>query len=279
MAVCMECGRKLRSQQSKEVGYGPVCYKRVFGTSMRIRDGDSKTGTASDDFPYYEIIRYEFEIKKKEGDSMDSQSTEERAEKVIIALTPEQLKDICANAAEIGAKEALKTYEQERKKEQGKRADRRLRNTKLLLRNYHMLKEHAENSVFGRTQMEESALDILESMMNLYDNEVIIESIKRSATRTAIIVSHIETMFGLYDAYCEKSPNQDIDRRRYDVVWDKYMAEPVLTVKEIAAKHNIPVVCKLPIDPAIAAKCDRGAAEEYEGEWLDPMVDFLEKMR
>ena len=30
---------------------------------------------------------------------------------------------------------------------------------------------------------------------------------------------------------------------------------------------------------AIAAKCDRGAAEEYEGEWLDPMVDFLEKMR
>lgn len=58
-------------------------------------------------------------------------------------------------------------------------------------------------------------------------------------TRTAIIVSHIETMFGLYDAYCEKSPNQDIDRRRYEVVWDKYMAEPVLTVKEIAAKHNM----------------------------------------
>ena len=45
--------------------------------------------------------------------------------------------------------------------------------------------------------------------------------------------------FGLYDAYCEKSPNQDIDRRRYEVVWDKYMAEPVLTVKEIAAKHNM----------------------------------------
>ena len=50
-------------------------------------------------------------------------------------------------------------------------------------------------------------------------------------------------------------------------------------IEAIAAKHNIPIVCKLPIDPAIAAKCDRGAAEEYEGEWLDPMVDFLEKMR
>lgn len=55
MEVCMECGRKLRSQQSKVTGYGPVCYKRVFGTSMRIRDGDSKTSTVSDDIPYYEI--------------------------------------------------------------------------------------------------------------------------------------------------------------------------------------------------------------------------------
>lgn len=32
-----------------------VWNKRVFGTSMRIRDGDKKTSTASDDFPYYEI--------------------------------------------------------------------------------------------------------------------------------------------------------------------------------------------------------------------------------
>ena len=50
-------------------------------------------------------------------------------------------------------------------------------------------------------------------------------------------------------------------------------------IEAIAAKHNIPVVCKLPIDPAIAAKCDRGAAEEYEGEWRDPMVEIKKKMR
>ncbi len=50
-------------------------------------------------------------------------------------------------------------------------------------------------------------------------------------------------------------------------------------IEEIAAKHNIPVVCKMPIDPAIAARCDRGETEEFAGEWLDPMVDFLEKMK
>ena len=49
-------------------------------------------------------------------------------------------------------------------------------------------------------------------------------------------------------------------------------------IDAIAEKHSIPVVCKLPINPDIAAKCDRGAAEEYEGEWLDPMIEYLEKM-
>lgn len=167
---------------------------------------------------------------------MDSQTTDN---KTLVVLTHEQLKEIYENAATIGAKEALKMFEQERRKEQGKRADRRLRNTKLLLRNYHMLKEHAENSVFGRTQMEESAIDILESMMSMYDNEVIIESIKRSATRTAVIVSHIKTMFGLYEAYCGNAPNREIEMRRYEVVWDMYMADTTLSAKEIADKQNI----------------------------------------
>lgn len=166
---------------------------------------------------------------------MDSQVTE----KVLVALTPMQLKDIYEKAAAIGAKEAMKAFEQERKKEYSSRSDRRLRNTKLLLRNYHMLKEHAQNSVFGRTQMEESALDILESMMTMYDNEIIIESIKRSATRTAVIVSHIETMFGLYEAYCDRSQNREIDMRRYEVIWDMYMAADTLSVKEIAEKQHI----------------------------------------
>lgn len=167
---------------------------------------------------------------------MDMQDTEK-----LLILTQDQLKEIYEKAAAIGAKEALKTLEQERKKEQGKIADRRLRNTKLLLRNYHMLKEHAENSVFGRTQMEESALDILESMMNLYEDTIIIESIKRSATRTAIIVSHIEVMFGLYHSYCEHTSSKEIDLRRYQAAWDMYMADDTLSAKEIAKKQNISV--------------------------------------
>ena len=167
---------------------------------------------------------------------MEIQSEEKN---IVVFLTHEQLEDIYNKAAEIGAKEGIKIFHQKQKKEQEKRASKKLHNTKLLLRNYHMLKEHAENSVFGRTQMEESALDILESMMSLYDNKIIIESIKRSATRTAIIVSHIETMLGLYAVYCEKSLNRDIDMRRYEVLWDRYISDNTLSVQEIAEKQHI----------------------------------------
>ena len=76
-------------------------------------------------------------------------------------------------------------------------------------------------------------------MMSIYDNEVIIDSIKRSATRTAIIVSHIETMFGLYRAYCDKAPNREVETRRFEVVWDMYMADDALSVEEVAEKQHI----------------------------------------
>lgn len=55
MAICMKCGRKLRNNDSKLSGYGPVCYRKLFGSSARIRDGDRKGGCSDGEIPYYEI--------------------------------------------------------------------------------------------------------------------------------------------------------------------------------------------------------------------------------
>lgn len=52
---CYACGRDLKSVSSREAGYGPICYKKMFGKSLRIRDGDSHTRIPTDDFPYYDI--------------------------------------------------------------------------------------------------------------------------------------------------------------------------------------------------------------------------------
>lgn len=155
-----------------------------------------------------------------------------------VVLTREELAAMQKEAALIGANAAMEKLEQERKNMQIKAVDRRLHNTKLLLKNYRMLKENSENSIYGRSQMEESAADILCSMMNLYDDEVIVDSIKRSATRTAIIVTHIDTMLDIYESYCGKSGN-DLDERRYEIVNDMYIADRPMTVKEIAKKWNM----------------------------------------
>lgn len=159
-------------------------------------------------------------------------------EKEFIILSKDDLAIMRKEAAQIGARTALEKLEEEKKRMQSKAIDRRLHNTKLLLRNYRILKENADNSIFGRIQMKESAADILCSMMNMYDDEVIVDAIKRSATRTAIIVTHIETMLDLYQVYCNKASN-NLEHRRYEVIYDMCISEKTLTVKEIAKKQKM----------------------------------------
>lgn len=156
----------------------------------------------------------------------------------LVILTEEQIAEMVTSAAKIGAEAAMERLESEKQKVHKKAVDKRLHNTRLLLKNYRMLKAHAMNSVFGRTQMQESAADVLESMMNLYNDEIIVDSIKRSASRTAIIISHIDNMLGIYSAYCDKSKDR-LERRRYNTIHEMWISADQKTVKEIAKAHHI----------------------------------------
>ena len=167
-----------------------------------------------------------------------AEEEKKQQEEPVIQFTMSQIKEMYQKAAQIGADEGIKAYIKKCREDRAEKADRRLRNTKLLLRNFRMLKENADNSVFGRTQMEESAADILDSMMNVYDDEVIVEAIQRSATRTAIIVAHVETMIGLYQLYCEQSGNE-VEKRRCEVVREMYIDDRTMTASEIASEHNM----------------------------------------
>ncbi len=48
-------------------------------------------------------------------------------------------------------------------------------------------------------------------------------------------------------------------------------------LEEIAARHGIANIARLPIDPSIAAACDAGAIETLEVSWLDDFADTLSK--
>ncbi len=48
-------------------------------------------------------------------------------------------------------------------------------------------------------------------------------------------------------------------------------------INEIAEVHGLPVLAQIPIDPAIAAACDGGRIEEFEGSCMDVAVKKLEE--
>lgn len=51
--ICLACGRILKSQKSKELGYGPKCYRRIYGSGGSSRKGDK--GFIIDGIPHYEV--------------------------------------------------------------------------------------------------------------------------------------------------------------------------------------------------------------------------------
>lgn len=163
-------------------------------------------------------------------------------------LTEAQLVLVSAVAAQKGAEagakivleyieEYRKRAEDERNKKIAEMPDLRLHNVKLLLRNYRLLKAHAENAVY-EWPCDETPQEILESLMIGRDDTVKVESIKKSAARTSIIVRHMETMMNLYHAYCVTC-GSDGELRRWRVVSGLYIEEPRRTAPELAKTERV----------------------------------------
>ncbi|MGI6120461.1 MAG: P-loop NTPase [Desulfosporosinus sp.] len=49
-------------------------------------------------------------------------------------------------------------------------------------------------------------------------------------------------------------------------------------IEQIAEKHNLKVLAKLPIDPKISEACDQGMIEYFEGNWFDSVAVILKEV-
>ena len=155
------------------------------------------------------------------------------------SLSQEQLAFVSKVAAEAGAKAALETLEKERQRESREMSDRRLRNTKLLLRNYRILKEHAAHAVYEAETAVEDPMQIMEElMMPGKAPKNFVESIKRSASRTTTMVRHIDTMLHLHHVYCHQYGTEE-DLRRWRVIDGLYISDDMLTVAELAEREGV----------------------------------------
>ena len=138
----------------------------------------------------------------------------------------------------LASKTAIEQYKKEQDKNKKCRADRRLKNTKLLLSNYRSFAECAKNSISEAKQIEgaEDFLDLMWDPNNNHDLQV--EAIKKSAIKTNIMVKHIDAMLQAFMEICYNSHNE-LDRRRYDILYDRYINEESISIDEIANKYYV----------------------------------------
>lgn len=151
--------------------------------------------------------------------------------------------DIIKLAAEAGAKAAMDKLEQERKRDRAELADRRLRNTKLLLRYFRVFRAYADNAVYQIEEIETPEQILAELMMPGKDNTAFVESIKKSVARTVTIVKHIDVMLKLYQSYCFTYGN-DEDQRRWRVINELYIrdlqsGERPASIQTLAREENV----------------------------------------
>ena len=170
---------------------------------------------------------------------------ENKKSEVKKGLTKEEVARI---AAEAGTKAGIEAFQRAQLQYRKETNDRRLHNTKMLLRSYRKLKLHCEKSVYqcadAMQPTEYGYQDQREVLQTLWDcfeggyDDLYIESILRSKTRTATMVAHIESMLELYEENCKRNGRKE-DLRRFRVVKSLYIDDDDATVQYVASINNI----------------------------------------
>lgn len=143
--------------------------------------------------------------------------------------------EITTIVAKIAVAETMKLVEQQREEQKKKLKERRLRNTKLLLRNYRTFAKHC-----SEVKLELNELDEMFELAEQEADEFKVLSIKNSKEKTLAIVKFINRMLKMYEIMCKETDKPE-DLRRYSVVYSMYFDESKKTAEQIAAEQHVAV--------------------------------------
>lgn len=132
------------------------------------------------------------------------------------------------NQLEIITQEVIKQFKEQHKKMQKQEKDWRLRNTKLLLENYHRLRDHCE-SIDQELEEYEDTVFILE--------ELTLESLMKYKLKTVKMMKHFDRMLKHYERDCENGSEEE--QRRYKVIYHRYLSETRVTVQKLCEMYSV----------------------------------------
>lgn len=144
-----------------------------------------------------------------------------------------------------GIQKGLKQYDNMQKNKTKFRYDKRLRNTRLLLKNYRSFVEHCDNAKYlvenpikKEIEKDNLKVQLFDDFYNLQDDAYIVASILKSKEKTRIILDHINLCLDFFQEKAIKTNNQEMIRR-YNVISDLYINETPMTYEEIAEIEHI----------------------------------------
>lgn len=162
----------------------------------------------------------------------------------VVILTEERLEQLLKDAGEAGgvagAQAAIERVEANKKLKDETKADRRLRNTKLLLKNYRSFADIAKSAVYTLQSPEAISEEYKALMLPGRYESLTIESIKKNALEAEIMCAHIRAMMKCMEDYCNKFGSKQ-DRRRWRVTYNLYIntEETRMTVQDIMIAEDL----------------------------------------
>lgn len=126
----------------------------------------------------------------------------------------------------------IEIQERERQKVEEREKNNRLRNVKILLRNYRTLKNYAQR-VEGKKVEELEEINVSELFLV---GEDLVKSITQTSKRTLIMIRHVDQALDTlkYIYSLEKHPGT---RRQYDILHARYIDG--MKIEDIAEEHEI----------------------------------------
>lgn len=147
------------------------------------------------------------------------------------------------DAVKVGIREGIKYIKEQEFIKTKKRYDRRLRNTSLLLKNYRKLIIHSTISAETTNKInEDNAIDMLDDIQSIDDEEQYVQAITRTKKRTLVIIQHINRCLKYYKTIAKEEGSL----RKYEIIKKLFIEnnkdkDKVLSYEEVAEMLDISV--------------------------------------
>ena len=151
------------------------------------------------------------------------------------------IEKLVADGVTTGIKQGLDQARNEEKLKDKITYDIKLKNTRLLLKNYRRFVSFCEQATVSEKELESATVEeILDKLYcTAYDEVTIVQSILASKKRTEIIMTHIKKIINFYIFDADSSKN-DEKRRRAHILEDLYIKgkkQPAMSV--LANRYHV----------------------------------------